>query len=208
MYKRYIKRMIDILLSIIGIVLCAPFMLLIALWIKLDSKGPVFFTQRRIGKGKKLFTILKFRTMCQDAPHDVPTHQLQKAGQYITRPGRILRRASLDELPQLINIFLGQMSFIGPRPALWNQFDLIELRDEYGANDVLPGMGGWAQVNGRDELALSTKALRDGEYAQNISFALDVKCFLLTIVKVLRSDGIVEGRGGGKYTAKRMEAEE
>jgi O-antigen biosynthesis protein WbqP len=207
MYQRFVKRGLDIVGATAGIVVLLPVFLLVALWIKLDSPGPVLFRQKRVGKNKALFEIYKFRTMRADTPHDVPTHQLGEAQRYITRSGRFLRKTSIDELPQLFNILMGQMSVIGPRPALWNQDDLIALRDQYGANSVLPGLGGWAQVNGRDELALATKALRDGEYAQNVSFWLDVKCFVLTFVKVVKGEGIAEGKEGRHYAAKRTEGE-
>lgn len=207
MYQRFVKRGLDILCSAAGIIVLLPVFLLVALWIKLDSKGPVLFRQKRVGKDKALFEIYKFRTMRTDTPHDVPTHQLSQSQSYITRSGKFLRKTSIDELPQLFNILMGQMSVIGPRPALWNQDDLIAFRDQYGANGVLPGLSGWAQVNGRDELALETKALRDGEYAQNVSFRLDVKCFFLTFAKVLNGEGIAEGKEGKHYTAKRTEEE-
>ena len=205
MYQRVIKRALDLVFSVLSILLLSPLFLLIALWIKLDSPGPVFFRQKRVGKNKVLFEILKFRTMRTDAPHDVPTHQLSHAGNYITRSGRFLRKTSLDELPQLFNILMGQMSLIGPRPALWNQDDLIARRDEYQANSVLPGLSGWAQVNGRDELAIDQKALRDVEYAQNVSFPLDVKCVYLSVINVFRGEGIAEGREGRHYAAKHTE---
>ncbi len=193
MYRRFTKRALDILVSAVALIALGPLMLGIALWVRLDSPGPALFRQKRAGKNKVLFEILKFRTMRTDAPHDVPTHQLANSGRYITRSGRFLRKTSLDELPQLINVLTGRMSLIGPRPALWNQDDLLAKRDEYGANGVLPGLSGWAQVNGRDELTLDKKAMRDGEYACNVSFALDVKCFFLTVVKVFRGDGVAEG---------------
>lgn len=208
MYQRFVKRALDILFSAVGIVALSPLFLAVALWIKLDSPGPVLFRQKRVGKDKVLFEILKFRSMRTDTPHDVPTHQLSHSRSYITRSGGILRKTSIDELPQLFNILLGQMSIIGPRPALWNQDDLIAWRDRFGANSVLPGLSGWAQVNGRDELAIDKKALRDGEYAQNVSFALDVKCFLLTFVKVFNGEGIAEGKEGKHYTAKKMEGDQ
>ena len=207
MYQRFVKRALDFILSAVGIVVLSPLFLLVALWIKLDSPGPVLFRQKRVGKDKVLFEIYKFRTMRTDTPHDVPTHQLSQSQSYITRSGRFLRRSSIDELPQLFNILMGKMSIIGPRPALWNQDDLIAWRDRYDANAVLPGLSGWAQVNGRDELAIDKKALRDGEYAQNISFALDLKCFLLTFVKVFNHEGIAEGKEGRHYTARRTEDE-
>lgn len=207
MYPKYIKRWLDIILSFLALALLSPLLLLIALLIKLDSKGPVFFQQKRVGRGKSYFMIYKFRTMRTDAPHDVPTNDLRGSKTYITRVGRVLRKTSLDELPQLLNILKGEMSLIGPRPALWNQFDLIQLRDKYGANDVLPGLSGWAQVNGRDYLSrdLEKKARRDGEYAQHISFRFDMKCFLLTIVKVINRQGIVEGRDTKTYPVNESE---
>lgn len=207
MYQRFVKRALDLILSAMGIVVLSPLFLLVALWIKLDSPGPVLFRQKRVGKDKELFDIFKFRTMRTDTPHDVPTHQLSHSRSYITRSGRFLRKSSIDELPQLFNILMGKMSVIGPRPALWNQDDLIAWRDRYGANNVMPGLSGWAQVNGRDELAIDKKALRDGEYAQNISFALDLKCFVLTFVKVFNHEGIAEGKEGRHYTARQTEDE-
>lgn len=193
MYQNYLKRVIDVVLSLCGIIVLSPILLLIALWIKLDSKGPVFFKQKRVGKGKTHFSILKFRTMYADTPSDVPTHLLKDPQALITKSGRFLRKTSLDELPQMFNILAGQMSIIGPRPALWNQYDLIEERDRWGANDVLPGLTGWAQVNGRDELPIPVKARYDGEYAQRISFAFDVKIFFKTIGNVLTGKDVVEG---------------
>jgi len=207
MYQRFVKRALDIVLSLVGIIALSPLLLAVALWIKLDSPGPVLFRQRRVGKDKVLFNILKFRTMRADTPHDVPTHQLSHSQSYITRSGRFLRRTSIDELPQLLNILMGKMSLVGPRPALWNQDDLIAWRDLYGANAVLPGLSGWAQVNGRDELAIDKKALRDGEYAQNVCFSLDVKCVMLTIIKVFNREGIAEGKEGKHYAAKKTEEE-
>ena len=208
MYQRYVKRALDIVLSILALVALSPLLVAVAIWIKLDSPGPVLFRQKRIGKDKVLFEILKFRTMRIDTPHDVPTHQLSHSQSYITQSGQFLRKSSIDELPQLVNILLGQMSIIGPRPALWNQDDLIAWRDRYNANGVLPGLSGWAQVNGRDELALEKKALRDGEYAQNVSFALDVKCLLLTVFKVFNHEGIAEGKEGKHYVAKKTEGDQ
>ena len=207
MYKRYGKRMVNILFSAIGLVVLSPLFLLIAVWIKLNSPGPVIFQQKRVGKDKELFLIYKFRTMRLNTPRDIPTHELKNAKQYITASGRFMRKTSIDELPQLVNILLGQMSLIGPRPALWTQYDLIAYRDQYGANNVLPGLSGWAQVNGRDELSLEKKARRDGEYAQNVSLGLDVKCFLLTIVKVFNREGIAEGKEGKHYTTQQVEAD-
>lgn len=174
----------------------SPFLLILVLFVKLDSKGPVFFTQKRVGKGKKYFKILKFRTMRIDTPKDTPTHLLENPDRYITRVGHFLRKTSLDELPQLFNIVAGQMSFVGPRPALWNQYDLIEERDKYGANDVRPGLTGWAQINGRDELEIPVKARYDGEYVEKMSFVFDVKCIVRTFIKVISHDGVVEGGTG------------
>lgn len=196
MYKHFAKRLLDFLISLLAAILLFPLILLISLAIKLDSKGPVLFRQKRVGKGKKYFTILKFRTMKADAPHDVPTHLMKDPEAFHTRIGKILRRTSLDELPQIFNILLGQMSIIGPRPALWNQDDLIAARDKYGANDIAPGLTGWAQINGRDELEIQEKARLDGEYAQKISFLFDLKCFWGTIHTVLSRDGFVEGGTG------------
>lgn len=189
-----LKRFLDFLISLTGIVILAPLFLIIILSIKLDSKGPVLFKQRRIGLNKKEFNILKFRTMRIDTPNDMPTHLLDNPETYITKIGGFLRKTSLDELPQIINIIKGEMSIIGPRPALWNQFDLIEERDKYNANNVVPGLTGWAQINGRDELPIDIKAIYDGEYVEKMSLIFDIKCFFLTIVKVLKKDGIVEGK--------------
>src|SRR5690554_4018214 len=191
-----IKRLSDILLSLIGLILLLPLFAIIILLIKLDSPGPVFFKQKRVGIHKTHFTILKFRTMSIDTPHDAPTHLLENPDQYITRMGRFLRKTSLDELPQIFNILTGKMSVIGPRPALWNQYDLIAERDRYGANDIPVGLTGWAQINGRDELPTKVKAQLDGEYVERIGLAMDVKCFFGTIVSVLKSDGVVEGSTG------------
>lgn len=186
------------LFSAVLLLILSPLLLVISLLIKLDSKGPVIFRQKRVGKDKTYFQILKFRTMRTDTPSEVPTNDLHGAQSYITKLGGFLRKTSLDELPQLWNIFKGEMSFIGPRPALWNQYDLIELRDRYGANKVLPGLSGWAQVNGRDFLGLDSekKAQCDGEYANNVSFAFDVKCLLLTVVNVLGMRGVADGDEG------------
>ena len=196
MYQKYGKRILDILLSGCGIVVLAPVYLLIAAAIKVDDPGPVFFRQKRVGIHKTHFQILKFRTMKMETPKDTPTHLLQNPEQYITRVGRFLRKASLDELPQIFQIFTGDMSIIGPRPALWNQFDLIEERDKYGANDVRPGLTGWAQINGRDELPIDVKARLDGEYVEKLSFLFDCRCFFGTITSVLKHDGVVEGGTG------------
>jgi O-antigen biosynthesis protein WbqP len=195
-----IKRLIDILLSLIGLILLSPFFLILIIAIKLDSRGPVIFKQKRVGIKKNHFNILKFRTMRIDTPKDTPTHLLENPDQYITKVGKFLRKNSLDELPQIWNIFVGQMSIIGPRPALWNQFDLIAERDKYGANDVPPGLTGWAQINGRDELPIEIKAKLDGEYVERISLWMDAKCFFRTILIVVKSEGVVEGRTGS--TAK------
>lgn len=196
MYKHFLKRVFDFFMASLGIVLLSLPMLIIALAIKLDSRGPVFFKQKRVGKGKKHFNILKFRTMRIDTPHDAPTHELSDPKKWITKVGGFLRKTSLDELPQLFNIWVGQMSIIGPRPALWNQFDLIEERDKYGANDVRPGLTGWAQINGRDELEIDVKAKFDGEYIEKMGFFFDCKCFFGTITSVLKHDGVVEGGTG------------
>ena len=193
MYQ-YIKRLIDIVLSLGAIIVLSPVLLVLAVIIKLDSKGPVLFKQKRVGKGKTHFEILKFRTMYADVPKDVPTHLLADPESKITKIGRFLRKSSLDELPQIFNIFKGEMSIIGPRPALWNQFDLIEERDKYGANDVRPGLTGLAQVMGRDELPIDIKAKYDGDYVKNITFAKDVKIFFSTIFSVASADGIKEGK--------------
>lgn len=192
MYK-FIKRILDIILSFCGMIVLSPLFLVLIIAIKLDSKGPVLFKQKRIGLHKKHFFILKFRTMRIDTPKDTPTHLLENPDQWITKVGEFMRKTSLDELPQIWNIFVGDMSIIGPRPALWNQYDLIEERDRYGANDVLPGLTGWAQINGRDELPIKQKAELDGYYVKNMSFALDCRCFFGTILSVLKSDGVVEG---------------
>lgn len=201
MYK-YLKRPLDFLISLIALVILSPIFLIIAVWIKLNSKGPVFFRQKRVGKNKELFEIYKFRSMRTDTPSDMPTHLLNDPDEFITSSGKFLRKTSLDELPQLINIIKGDMAIIGPRPALWNQYDLIEERDKYGANDVRPGLTGWAQINGRDELEIPVKAKLDGDYVQNISFLFDLKCFFGTITSVLRSDGVVEGGTGVIEKAK------
>ena len=196
MYQKYAKRLIDLLLSACDIVVLSPVYLLICIAIVADDPGPVFFRQKRVGIHKTHFLILKFRTMKVSTPKDVPTHLLENPEQYITRVGKFLRKTSLDELPQIFQIFTGKMAIIGPRPALWNQFDLIAERDKYGANDVRPGLTGWAQINGRDELPIDVKARFDGEYVQNLSFAFDCKCFFGTIRSVLKSEGVVEGGTG------------
>ena len=203
MYKRYAKRGIDFILATIGILVLALPMLAIAVIIKVTDPGPVFFMQKRVGIHKSHFSLLKFRSMKMATPSDVPTHLLENPEQYITKIGGFLRKTSLDELPQLFNIWCGEMSCIGPRPALWNQFDLIEERDKYGANDVMPGLTGWAQINGRDELEISVKAKLDGEYVEKMSFLFDVKCFFGTIKSVLKKEGVVEG-GTGKMKEERI----
>ena len=192
-----IKRIIDLFLSITGLVVLSPVLVLLAIAIKLDSSGPVLFKQKRVGIHKTHFNIYKFRTMRTDTPKDTPTHLLANPDKYITKAGRLLRKASLDELPQIINILLGQMAIIGPRPALWNQYDLIEERDKYGANDIRPGLTGWAQINGRDELPIEVKSKYDGEYVRRMSFLFDLKCLVGTILVVIRRYGVVEG-GVGK----------
>ena len=206
MYQKFGKRLLDIVLSALGIVVLLPVYILIAVAIELDDPGPVFFRQKRVGIHKTHFQIMKFRTMKVNTPKDTPTHLLANPKQYITRVGRVLRKTSLDELPQIFQIFTGKMSVIGPRPALWNQYDLIAQRDRYGANDVRPGLTGWAQINGRDELPIDVKARLDGEYVKNLSFGFDCRCFFGTIVSVLRSDGVVEG-GTGMLEKQRSEEE-
>ena len=196
MYQRFVKRLFDIVLSLVGLVVLAIPMLVFALIVKLDSPGPVLFWQKRVGIHKQTFMMPKFRTMYTDTPANMPTHLLSDPQKWITRSGAWFRKLSIDELPQILCIFTGKMSIIGPRPALWNQDDLIEERDKYGANDVRPGLTGWAQINGRDELEIPVKARLDGEYVQNISFLFDCRCFFGTIFKVLRHDGVVEGGTG------------
>ncbi len=193
MYHKFFKRLIDIVLSLAAMVVLAVPMLILALIVKLDSPGPVLFWQKRVGIHKKTFMMPKFRSMYVDTPSEIPTHLLGDPQRWITPVGRIYRKTSLDELPQIWCIFTGQMSIIGPRPALWNQDDLIAERDKYGANDVRPGLTGWAQVNGRDELEIPVKARLDGEYVEKMSFLFDCKCFFRTILAVLRRDGFVEG---------------
>lgn len=197
MYQKIIKRLIDIVLSGTGIVLAAIPMGIVAVLIKLDTPGPVFFRQKRIGIHKSYFMIVKFRSMPTDAPKDTPTHELKDAGNLMTPFQEKIRKYSIDEIPQLFNIFAGQMSFVGPRPALWNQFDLIEERDRYGANDVRPGLTGWAQINGRDELPIEVKAAYDGEYVKKQSFAFDMKCFFRSFFKVATAEGVSEGGPSG-----------
>ena len=206
MYKHFFKRFIDIVLSFVGIVVLALPMIVFALIIKAEDPGPAFFKQKRIGIHKTQFSLLKFRSMKMSTPHDMPTHMLENPEQYILKCGRWMRKMSIDELPQLFNIFTGKMSIIGPRPALWNQDDLIAERDKYGAKDVKPGLTGWAQINGRDELEISEKARLDGEYAEKMSFAFDCKCFFGTIKSVLHHDGVVEG-GTGEMKREEKEKE-
>lgn len=212
MYKHFFKRLIDIVASFLGIVVLGIPMLVVAIIIKIDSPGPVFFKQKRVAKGKKYFNIIKFRSMPITVPHDTPTHQLQTQEVTLSKWQRGMRKASIDELPQLFNIFLGSMSIIGPRPALWNQDDLIAERDKYGANDIKPGLTGWAQINGRDELEIDVKAKLDGEYTAALNagkfkgFMMDCRCFFGTIKSVLKSDGVVEG-GTGEMKKQEEEKE-
>ena len=196
MYKHFFKRFFDIVLSFVAIIFLSPVLLIIAIAIKCDSKGPVIFKQKRVGKDKNLFSILKFRTMYIDTPPNAPTHELSDPKKWITKVGGFLRKTSLDELPQIFNIFVGHMSIIGPRPALYNQDDLVAERDKYGANNVRPGLTGWAQINGRDEIEIPLKAKLDGEYVEKLSFCFDAKCFFGTITSVLKSDGVHEGGTG------------
>lgn len=191
-----IKRCMDFIMALVGMIVLSPIFLILIIAIKVDSRGPVLFKQKRIGIHKSYFYILKFRTMRTDTPKDMPTHLLQNPEQYITRVGKFLRKTSLDELPQIVNILKGDMAVVGPRPALWNQEDLIAERDKYGANDVRPGLTGWAQINGRDELEIPVKAKLDGEYVQKMGFAMDCRCFFGTFLSVLRGDGVVEGGTG------------
>ncbi|UQQ99769.1 sugar transferase [Enterococcus gallinarum] len=194
MYKDRVKRGIDFLLSLAGIIILSPIFLILCLAIKVDSKGPIIFKQKRVGKDKSHFNIYKFRTMKVDTPKEMPTHLLENPDFFITKVGKFLRKTSLDELPQLFNILKGDMAVIGPRPALWNQYDLIEERDKYGANNIRPGLTGLAQISGRDELEIQEKAKLDGYYTEHISFGMDVKCFFETIISVLKKEGIKEGK--------------
>ncbi len=196
MFYMKIKRVMDLVISLIALILLSPLFLIIIIAIKIDSHGPVLFRQKRVGRHKNDFNILKFRTMRIDTPRDTPTHMLNNSDYWITKVGEFLRKTSLDELPQIINIIKGDMSIIGPRPALWNQYDLIRERDRYGANDILPGLTGWAQINGRDELPIDVKAELDGEYVNKIGFLMDMKCFFGTFKSVLKRDGVVEGGTG------------
>ena len=193
MYIRYLKRTLDIFIAFFGIVILSPILIIISVVVFINDPGPVMFRQKRVGRNKRHFLMLKFRSMKMSAPHDTPTHKLKDPEQHITKVGRFLRRLSLDELPQLFNILIGQISVVGPRPALWNQYDLIAERDKYGANDIRPGLTGWAQINGRDELPIPVKAKLDGEYVEKMSFLFDIKCFWGTIIKVFRQDGVCEG---------------
>lgn len=195
-YEKNIKRIIDIILSSLGLIVLSPVYLAFIIAIKIDDPGPVFFTQKRVGQNKTYFKLHKFRSMKMATPHDVPTHMLNNPDQYITRVGRLMRRSSIDELPQIFDIFIGNMSIIGPRPALWNQDVLVAERDKYGANDIKPGLTGWAQINGRDELEIVEKAKLDGEYVKRQSFHFDCRCFFGTVFSVLRSDGVIEGGTG------------
>lgn len=206
--QRYmpIKRVLDVLLSGCGILILSPILGIVALAIKLESPGPVIFKQKRFGKNKEFFEIYKFRSMRTDTPKDLPTHLLNDPDRFITKTGRFIRKTSLDELPQLFNIFSGKMSVIGPRPALWNQGDLIAERDKYHANDIRPGLTGWAQINGRDELEIPVKAKVDGEYVRKMSFLFDCKCFFGTVTSVLRHDGVVEGGTGTLEKEKKKDS--
>lgn len=211
MYKKFGKRLLDVVLSACGIIVLAPLWLILAVAIKMDDPGPVFFKQKRIAQDvngeKQFFQIYKYRSMKMCTPKDTPTHLLENPEQYITKVGGFLRKTSLDELPQIFNIFAGTMSIIGPRPALWNQDDLYAERAKYGANAVKPGLTGWAQINGRDELEIPVKARLDGEYVEKMSFLFDCKCFFGTIASVLKHDGVVEG-GTGTMEKEKAEKEE
>lgn len=205
MYRKYFKRILDVILSMPALIVLSPILLIIAILIKLESPGPVFFTQKRVGLYKKCFDIYKFRTMREGTPADVPTHLFENPEQHITKIGKFLRRSSLNELPQLVNIIKGDMSIIGPRPALWNQDDLVELRDKYGANDIRPGLSGCAQINGRDTIDNKTKARFDGGYVRNIGFWFDMRIIIETVLTVINNSGVVEG-GTGKQTRKEAAA--
>lgn len=197
-----VKRLLAILISGLAIIILSPVLLAVAIAIKCDSKGPVLFKQNRVGKDKKHFMIYKFRSMYVDAPADMPTHMLKDPTAMITKVGAFLRKTSLDELPQLFNIFKGEMAIVGPRPALWNQYDLIAERDKYNANSIRPGLTGWAQINGRDELEIEEKSRLDGYYVAHMSFLMDLKCFIGTFISVLKSDGVVEGGTGTEEDSK------
>lgn len=202
MYIRFVKRVIDIILSALGLILLSWLFLIIAIAIYIDDPGPILFKQKRIGIHKATFNLHKFRSMKMSTPHDTPTHLLDNPELYITKVGKFLRKSSLDELPQIWDIFVGNMSIIGPRPALWNQYDLLKERDKYGANDIKPGLTGWAQINGRDELEIPVKARLDGDYAFMLkcggirAFLFDAKCFVGTIFSVAKSEGVLEGGTG------------
>ena len=202
MYQRYIKRSLDIILSLLGILLLSWLILFLIIVIKIDDPGPAFFTQKRFGKNKDFFNIHKFRSMKMSTPRDIPTHMLVEPEIYLTRVGKFIRKFSLDELPQLFDILIGNMSVVGPRPALWNQEDLVAERDKYHANDVLPGLTGLAQVSGRDELEIEEKAAMDGEYVRTISFSTDLKCIFKTFTSVIKHEGVVEG-GTGEINRKK-----
>lgn len=202
MYEKFFKRLLDIVLSFLAFILLSWLYLALIIAIKIDDPGPAFFTQKRVGIHKTYFKLHKFRSMKMSTPHDIPTHQLENPEQYITRVGKFLRKSSFDELPQIWDIFIGKMSIIGPRPALWNQDDLVAERDKYGANDVKPGLTGWAQINGRDELEIPVKAKLDGEYVKKLSLGFDIKCFFGSIFSVLRHDGVVEGGTGELHKAE------
>ncbi len=196
MYRNYLKRVLDFILSLSALIVLFPIFLIIGIMIKLDSPGPIFFKQKRVGINKSHFMIYKFRTMRSDTDSNTPTHLLDNPDYWITKTGKFLRKTSLDELPQILNIIKGEMAIIGPRPALWNQYDLIAERDKYGANDVLPGLSGWAQINGRDELPIEEKAKLDGYYIDNLSFIMDIKCIFGTVTSVLNREGVLEGGTG------------
>ena len=206
-YDRAVKRMLDIVLSLCGLIILSPIFLVVCIAIVIDDPGPVFFAQKRVGRNKQFFRMHKFRSMKMSTPHDVPTHMLENPEEYITKVGHFLRKSSLDELPQIGDIFVGNMSIIGPRPALWNQDLLIAERDKYGANEVAPGLTGWAQINGRDELEIPDKAKLDGEYTARLkegglkAFLFDCRCFIGTVLSVARGEGVVEG-GTGEINKK------
>ena len=195
-YERFAKRVIDIILSFGGLVVLSPVFLVLSVWILIDDPGPILFTQKRVGKNKQYFKLHKFRSMKLSTPHNVPTHMLENPEQYITRSGKFMRNHSLDELPQIWDIFIGNLSTIGPRPGLWNQDLLTAEREKYGANDIKPGLTGWAQINGRDELEIPVKAKLDGEYVKNLGFKMDVKCFLGSVGVFGGDDSVVEGGTG------------
>jgi O-antigen biosynthesis protein WbqP len=207
MYKHFFKRVFDFILALLGLIILSPLFLVVAVAIKIDDPGPVFFKQKRVGINKTYFNLYKFRSMKLNTP-DIPTHLLENPDQYIIKIGKFIRKTSIDELPQLLNILSGKMSIIGPRPALWNQDDLIAERDKYGANDVKPGLTGWAQINGRDELEIPVKAKLDGEYVAKMGIVMDCRCFFGTVLSVLKHDGVVEGGTGAKKKEKAKEPAE